>query len=171
MFKNIGTNSINDLQNNVCWHIWFQFFTVAENVSSRLVRTKYMETEKCSLSGTFKVIIYFFFYRTALISMIRWIDLILFVCRYLYTVLSKNQNISESNRSLLVETLRSIAEILIWGDQNDSSVFEWVLQCIERKFSRVTKPILLRISFPSRDILKFDCGAQNLSFIIQKTED
>lgn len=44
--------------------------------------------------------------------------------RYLYHVLSKNQIVSENNRSLLVETLRSIAEILIWGDQNDSSVFE-----------------------------------------------
>lgn len=44
--------------------------------------------------------------------------------RYLYNVLSKNQTVSENNRSLLVETLRSIAEILIWGDQNDSSVFE-----------------------------------------------
>jgi protein CLEC16A len=44
--------------------------------------------------------------------------------RYLYNVLSKNQNVSENNRGLLVETLRSIAEILIWGDQNDSSVFE-----------------------------------------------
>lgn len=44
--------------------------------------------------------------------------------RYLYNVLSKNQIVSENNRGLLVETLRSIAEILIWGDQNDSSVFE-----------------------------------------------
>ena len=39
--------------------------------------------------------------------------------------MSKNQTVSESNRGLLVETLRSIAEILIWGDQNDSSVFEY----------------------------------------------
>lgn len=46
--------------------------------------------------------------------------------RYLYNVLSKNQVVQDSNRGLLVETLRSIAEILIWGDQNDSSVFEWV---------------------------------------------
>lgn len=51
--------------------------------------------------------------------------MLLLVCfRYLYNVLSKNQVVSESNRSLLVETLRSIAEILIWGDQNDSTVFE-----------------------------------------------
>ncbi|CAM1154745.1 Uncharacterised protein g11382 [Pycnogonum litorale] len=44
--------------------------------------------------------------------------------KYLYNFLSKNQQVSDSNRGLLVETLRSIAEILIWGDQNDSSVFE-----------------------------------------------
>ena len=40
--------------------------------------------------------------------------------------MSRNQNVNESNRTLLVETLRSIAEILIWGDQNDSTVFEYV---------------------------------------------
>uniref|UniRef100_A0A0K8S8S4 Uncharacterized protein n=1 Tax=Lygus hesperus TaxID=30085 RepID=A0A0K8S8S4_LYGHE len=48
--------------------------------------------------------------------------------KYLHNVLSKNQTVSESNRSLLVETLRSIAEILIWGDQNDSSVFDFFLE-------------------------------------------
>jgi protein CLEC16A len=42
----------------------------------------------------------------------------------LLNVLEKNQNVSEANRSLLVETLRCIAEILIWGDQNDGSLFE-----------------------------------------------
>ncbi|XP_045478398.1 protein CLEC16A homolog isoform X3 [Harmonia axyridis] len=48
--------------------------------------------------------------------------------KYLYNVLSKNQTVSEHNRGLLVETLRSIAEILIWGDQNDSSVFDFFLE-------------------------------------------
>ncbi|XP_044016067.1 protein CLEC16A homolog isoform X2 [Aphidius gifuensis] len=48
--------------------------------------------------------------------------------KYLYNVLSKNQNVSDNNRGLLVETLRSIAEILIWGDQNDSSVFDFFLE-------------------------------------------
>ncbi|ROT82049.1 Protein CLEC16A [Penaeus vannamei] len=47
---------------------------------------------------------------------------------YLYNVLSKNQVVQDSNRGLLVETLRSIAEILIWGDQNDSSVFDFFLE-------------------------------------------
>ena len=44
--------------------------------------------------------------------------------RYLHYVLTKNATVNETNRGLLVETLRSIAEILIWGDQNDSRVFE-----------------------------------------------
>ena len=44
--------------------------------------------------------------------------------KYLYVVLNKNQIVTEQNKDLLIETLRSISEILIWGDQNDSSVFE-----------------------------------------------
>ncbi|XP_053679744.1 protein CLEC16A homolog [Anopheles nili] len=48
--------------------------------------------------------------------------------KYLYSVLERNTTVSESNRGLLVESLRSIAEILIWGDQNDSSVFDFFLE-------------------------------------------
>ena len=48
--------------------------------------------------------------------------------KYLYSVLSKNQTVTESNKSLLVETIRAMAEILIWGDQNDSSVFDFFLE-------------------------------------------
>ncbi|CAF4454123.1 unnamed protein product, partial [Adineta steineri] len=43
---------------------------------------------------------------------------------YLYGVLSRNPTISDANRDLLIETLRFISEILLWGDQNDTSVFE-----------------------------------------------
>ncbi|XP_005181650.2 protein CLEC16A homolog [Musca domestica] len=48
--------------------------------------------------------------------------------KYLYSVLEKNTTVSENNRGLLVESLRSIAEILIWGDQHDSSVFDFFLE-------------------------------------------
>jgi protein CLEC16A len=48
--------------------------------------------------------------------------------KYLYSVITKNQVVTDSNKNLLVETLRSIAEILIWGDQNDSSVFDFFLE-------------------------------------------
>ncbi|XP_022248411.1 protein CLEC16A-like isoform X2 [Limulus polyphemus] len=48
--------------------------------------------------------------------------------KYLYHLFSKNQVVTEQNKALLVETLRSIAEILIWGDQNDSTVFDFFLE-------------------------------------------
>ncbi|CAF5203673.1 unnamed protein product [Rotaria magnacalcarata] len=44
--------------------------------------------------------------------------------KYLCGVLNRNPIVSDANRDLLIETLRFISEILIWGDQNDSSVFE-----------------------------------------------
>ncbi|VDN21980.1 unnamed protein product [Gongylonema pulchrum] len=48
--------------------------------------------------------------------------------RYLHSVLVKNEQVTENNRKLLVECLRAIAEILIWGDQNDSTVFDFFLE-------------------------------------------
>ncbi|XP_056263893.1 protein CLEC16A [Pseudoliparis swirei] len=48
--------------------------------------------------------------------------------KYMYHVLTKNTTVSDHNRNLLVETIRSITEILIWGDQNDSSVFDFFLE-------------------------------------------
>ncbi|XP_037048540.1 protein CLEC16A homolog isoform X1 [Bradysia coprophila] len=48
--------------------------------------------------------------------------------KYLHNVLERNQTVSENNRGLLVESLRCIAEILIWGDQNDSTVFDFFLE-------------------------------------------
>ncbi|XP_063722479.1 protein CLEC16A-like isoform X2 [Symsagittifera roscoffensis] len=48
--------------------------------------------------------------------------------KYLHMVLVKNSTVTNQNRNLLVETLRSISEIMIWGDQNDSSVFDFFLE-------------------------------------------
>ncbi|TKR67801.1 hypothetical protein L596_023894 [Steinernema carpocapsae] len=48
--------------------------------------------------------------------------------KYLHGVMVKNEKVSEGNRNLLVEALRAIAEILIWGDQNDSTVFDFFLE-------------------------------------------
>ena len=47
-------------------------------------------------------------------------------CRFQYQVLQKNPVVTENNKQLLVETFRSITELLIWGDQNDSRIFEYV---------------------------------------------
>ena len=46
------------------------------------------------------------------------------LCRSLYSVLVKNSIVTDSNKTLIVEVLRSIAETVIWGDQNDPRVFE-----------------------------------------------
>ncbi|VDK85525.1 unnamed protein product [Litomosoides sigmodontis] len=48
--------------------------------------------------------------------------------KYLHEVLRKNKQVTENNRKLLVECLRAVAEILIWGDQNESSVFDFFLE-------------------------------------------
>jgi len=48
--------------------------------------------------------------------------------KYLFYILSRNQTITENNKSIIVEAFRSMSEILIWGDQNDSSVFEFFLE-------------------------------------------
>ncbi|CAG9531694.1 unnamed protein product [Cercopithifilaria johnstoni] len=48
--------------------------------------------------------------------------------KYLHEVLRKNEHVTENNRKLLVECLRAVAEILIWGDQNESSVFDFFLE-------------------------------------------
>ncbi|OCT64037.1 protein CLEC16A isoform X3 [Xenopus laevis] len=48
--------------------------------------------------------------------------------KYMYHILTKNTTVTDLNRNLLVETIRSITEILLWGDQNDSSVFDFFLE-------------------------------------------
>uniref|UniRef100_A0A0R3RPE1 FPL domain-containing protein n=1 Tax=Elaeophora elaphi TaxID=1147741 RepID=A0A0R3RPE1_9BILA len=48
--------------------------------------------------------------------------------KYLHEILRKNEQVTENNRKLLVECLRAVAEILIWGDQNESSVFDFFLE-------------------------------------------
>ena len=39
-----------------------------------------------------------------------------------------NVVVTEVNRSWIVESLRAIAEIVIWGDQNDPAVFEFFME-------------------------------------------
>ncbi|KAI3413561.1 hypothetical protein GPALN_011051 [Globodera pallida] len=49
--------------------------------------------------------------------------------RYLHGTLMKNDKITEANSALVVEALRAITEVLIWGDQNDGTVFDFFLEC------------------------------------------
>ena len=45
-----------------------------------------------------------------------------------YAVMQANLTVTDENRSLVVESLRSIAETVIWGDQNDPQVFDFFLE-------------------------------------------
>jgi len=46
------------------------------------------------------------------------------LARYLHQQLVRHPVIDERNQQLIIETLRSIAEILIWGDQHEPKFFE-----------------------------------------------
>ena len=45
----------------------------------------------------------------------------------LHSVLLRNQVVTDGNRDTVVETLRAIAELTIWGDQHDSLMVEYFL--------------------------------------------
>ena len=47
---------------------------------------------------------------------------------YLCGVLEKNPVVAPGNRESVVETLRSIAELMIWGDQHEPKFFEYFLE-------------------------------------------
>ncbi|ETO13974.1 hypothetical protein RFI_23394, partial [Reticulomyxa filosa] len=44
-------------------------------------------------------------------------------CRYQCSILEKNPVVDEKNKPLIIETLRQIAELMIWGDQNNDNFF------------------------------------------------
>jgi hypothetical protein len=47
------------------------------------------------------------------------------LCRYLYDQLIKEPIITNSNKARIVEVLRSIAELMIWGDQHNPTFFDY----------------------------------------------
>lgn len=48
--------------------------------------------------------------------------------QYLHEVLVKSPVIHDGNRDVVVEALRSIAELMIWGDQHEPKFFEFFLE-------------------------------------------
>ncbi|XP_065319828.1 uncharacterized protein LOC135927638 isoform X2 [Gordionus sp. m RMFG-2023] len=76
--------------------------------------------------------------------------------KLLYNILLKNQIITEENKDLLIETLRSISELLIWGDQNDPSLFDFFLE---------KNMLLFFISFAKQDLM----GGKYLSVQLLQT--
>ncbi|GLC45077.1 hypothetical protein PLESTB_001465900 [Pleodorina starrii] len=82
--------------------------------------------------------------------------------RALSDVLNKNQVVTESNRALVVETIRSIAEFMIWGDQNEPRIFDYFLENnIMHYLHRVLQQPANRTGDVAKQVL------QTLSIIIQ----
>uniref|UniRef100_A0A0E0DBP3 FPL domain-containing protein n=1 Tax=Oryza meridionalis TaxID=40149 RepID=A0A0E0DBP3_9ORYZ len=81
-------------------------------------------------------------------------------CRYLTDQLQKVHIVYEANKDFVVEALRSIAELMIYGDQHDPSYFEFFMEKqIMGEFARI-----LRISKLSRVSLQL---LQTMSIMIQ----
>lgn len=82
--------------------------------------------------------------------------------RNLYEVLAKNPTVHEGNRALVVETIRAIAEFMIWGDQNEPRIFEFFL---ENNVMLYLHTVLQQPSNRSGDVAKQ--VLQTLSIIVQ----
>lgn len=80
------------------------------------------------------------------------------------TLLEKNPKINPRNKQLVIETLRQIAELMIWGDQNDDSFFHiiaernilgYFLSIIAQKYHRsVTIQVMQTLSIMIQNISK-----------------
>ncbi|KAJ6828790.1 uncharacterized protein M6B38_361255 [Iris pallida] len=80
--------------------------------------------------------------------------------RYLTEQLQKVQIVNDVNKDFVIEALRSIAELVTYGDQNDPSFFEFFMEKqIMGEFVRI-----LRISRPSQVALQL---LQTMSIMIQ----
>ncbi|KAJ1270295.1 hypothetical protein BS78_06G043000 [Paspalum vaginatum] len=80
--------------------------------------------------------------------------------RYLTDQLQKVHAVNETNKDFVIEALRSIAELMIYGDQHDSSFFEYFMEKqIMGEFARI-----LRISKLSRVSLQL---LQTMGIMIQ----
>jgi protein CLEC16A len=82
--------------------------------------------------------------------------------RDLYSLLIRNPVVTESNKAVVVETIRAIAEFMIWGDQNEPRIFDYLL---ENNIMTYLHKILLQPANRSGDVAKQ--VLQTLSIIIQ----
>jgi protein CLEC16A len=82
--------------------------------------------------------------------------------RELYGVLERNPVVNEYNKATVVETIRAIAEYVIWGDQNEPRIFDFFL---EHNIMTYLHRILLQPANRSGEVAKQ--VLQTLSIIIQ----
>lgn len=82
--------------------------------------------------------------------------------RELYGVLVRNPVVTEANRAVVVETIRRVAEYMIWGDQNEPRIFDFFL---ENNIMTYLNKVLLQPANRTGEVAKQ--VLQTLSIIIQ----
>lgn len=83
--------------------------------------------------------------------------------RRLNNVLVKNADVNDSNKEVVVETLRSIAELIIWGDQHDQSIIDYFFE--NQMLAHFQKILSQRSNRSVNDLVKQ--VLQTLSIMIQ----
>ena len=73
--------------------------------------------------------------------------------------LQKNPIVTDRNKGALVETLRELAELLVWGDQNDEKLFDFFME--KNVFA-----VLLRV-MEQKDTLVHVQLLQSLSILLE----
>lgn len=79
-----------------------------------------------------------------------------------YAALARNPVVTEANRAVVVETIRSIAEYMIWGDQNEPRIFDFFL---ENNIMVYLQQVLMQPANRTGEVAKQ--VLQTLSIIIQ----
>ena len=83
-------------------------------------------------------------------------------CRHLRGVLLDNPVVTDANRDALVEALRSIAELMIWGDQHEPRFLDYFLENnLLQHFVRILQQRSNRQGGMAKQVL------QTLSILIQ----
>ncbi|EPS69887.1 hypothetical protein M569_04875, partial [Genlisea aurea] len=84
--------------------------------------------------------------------------------RFLIDQLTKVQNVNEANKDFVIEALRSIAELITYGDQHDNSYFEFFME-------KQVLGEIVRILKVSRTLIVSLQILQSMSIMIQNLEN
>ncbi|TVT97507.1 hypothetical protein EJB05_57242 [Eragrostis curvula] len=88
--------------------------------------------------------------------------------RYLTDQLQKVHFVNEANKDFVIEALRSIAELMIYGDQHDPSFFEYFMEKqIMGEFARILRiSKLSRVSLQLLQTMDYIFSNEHINFLI-----
>ncbi|KAL6568182.1 hypothetical protein OROHE_003866 [Orobanche hederae] len=85
---------------------------------------------------------------------------------YLIDELMKVQTVNEVNKDFVIEALRSISELITWGDQHDAAYFEFFMEKqVKGELVRILK-ITRTVIFGDDAVNRFIAGAPQTDYFI-----